>query len=1252
MKDQVYISAAPHPFRQARVDLYAPEGLSISEMLMLHHIRTDIGRTRIFINDEYIPKEMWPRIRPKATAMLTVCITPEGGGGGGKNPLRTVLSIAVLVAGNFVAGAFATNLALGIFGGGVATTGQVAFTSALITGAIGIAGNLLINAIAPPPKPKLNALSSIGSNAKDSPTLFIEGARNDLRPFGVTPCALGHHRFVPPLGAQNYSETIGNQQYVRQIFLWGYGPVDIPYLESSLKIGDTPLSDFDDVEFETIYAENSAPDISLYPFSVSQIDLSIKLTEEGGYQLRTTDDETDEIIIDLTFPQGLAKFDNQGKKRSKSVTVEFEYAPQGTSNWTSIETRTFNRATTAAIRESIRKTVSRGQYDVRLRRITADTNSTQIFDDVFWTSLRSIRNESPIAEENLVVTAVRMRATDQLNGAIDTLSGELKRICLDWDSGTSSWILRATNNPASLFRWILQGPANHRPLPDSRIDLEALQAWHVFCEENEFSFNAVIDYESAVKEVLSDITSAGRASPTIIDGKWSVVVDQEKTIPVQHFTPRNSWGYQGEKSFPDIAHAFRVQFLNEEQDWHQDERIVYDDGYDEDNATKYETLELFGITSPEQVYKHAREHIASVRLRPETHSFYVDIENLVATRGDLIRFSHDVPLVGLKTGRVKSLITDPQDPSMVTQLVLDEWVEMAEGQLYSCRFRLSDGTSTVHNVKTDLSKTNTLTFVTAISISEAAEAGDLFMFGERQRETIELVIRSIEAGSDLSARLRCVNAAPEIFQASKGSIPPFNSFITAPPEFARPKAPIIEKIQTGEEVQIVNLDGSIGTRMVVTLKNQNLGPVEPIVRIRQIEEDDYHDADILSRTSEKIVLENLENGQIYDLKIFYRRLGSSLASNSLISTPALVNGLTFQGITEPPSDVENFNITVRGETVYLSWDRVKAIDLSHYEIRYSKDTLTPSWSSSVPLFPLPDKTSTGTSYPSAIGSYLIKAVDRGDRKSTNAAIVITTIGSLANLNVVETIDEHDAWGGTHNATRIDQDVLKLGSLQPIDEWGSVDDIVLWDMGYDRLLESEGIYNFAEYLDLGAVYTSVLSAALEVTGSNELDRIDVWSAIDERENWDGADPSKFNVILEVRTTQDNPSNSPAWTPWQPLTIGEYTARAFEFRLVLISLETNVTPSVSQVSVTIDMEDRVQSGDDITVPSEGSTIQFETPFRALKGLSLSIDNLRNDERYEIPPELKTASGFFIRFFDANDNGISRTCSYLAKGYGKQS
>src|SRR5690606_28353902 len=93
-----------------------------------------------------------------------------------------------------------------------------------------------------------------------------------------------------------------------------------------------------------------------------------------------------------------------------------------------------------------------------------------------------------------------------------------------------------------------------------------------------------------------------------------------------------------------ISHGFMVRFPSEEADYQEDEIIVYDDGYDESNATRFETLTLKGITNPEQAWRFGRFHIAQARLRQKLHHIEVDFEHLASLRGDLVHVQNDVML--------------------------------------------------------------------------------------------------------------------------------------------------------------------------------------------------------------------------------------------------------------------------------------------------------------------------------------------------------------------------------------------------------------------------------------------------------------------------------------------------------------------------------------------------------------------------------------------------------------------------------
>ncbi len=1360
-EENIHLSIAPHPFLVERLDSNITAGLSIFDIL--HASQPDIFslcHAHVFINDDYIPREKWHLVTPKAGTTLQVRVVPMGGGGGGKNPLRAVLSIAVLASTSFLGTALA-GTAFGqasLFG----ITG-----SRLVTGALSFAGRLALNAIAPPSSKKS------GSTVKDSPTLFIQGARNQTQPFGRIPQVLGKYRMIPPMGARPYTETIGNDQYLRMLFVWGYGPLDI----SDIKIGETPIVEFDGVEIEHRQGFDSDTPLSLYSQSVLQNDLQVTLKQVDGYNIRTTEIDADEISVDITLSHGLMIFDSNGKKQSRSVQLEIQYALAGTGDWSAgvsgfknvasqttanfetpgvrnyrsgqstfagryykrIDFIVIDKATgvvsviqgskkigfdvngdivfaatepdlpsipdtkvkiakvihvgdtlfseliderdlslvgsviensadflptiqankiqlaagglqfhaieitgkqSNALRHSVRFSVPKGQYDVRVKRITADTTSSSVFDTTVWTALRTIRHEAPINMSGLAMTALRIKATDQLSGMIDRFNAVVESIVPDWDG--ENWVEQATANPASLFRHVLQGNANARPLIDSRIDIGKLEEWHVICADNDREFNSIIDYQASVRDILLEVTAAGRASPSVIDGKWGVITDKLQTVPIQHFTPRNSFDFQGERQFDDFPHALRVRFANSEKGWQQDEMLVFDDGYDSSNATLFETLELSGITSPEQVWKDGRYHIATARLRPETYSFSTDIEYIVCTRGDLIRFTHDVPLFGLKTARVKS-VTD--DTINVTAVELDETVEMEVGKSYSIRFRKNDGSSLVESVLTVAGETKILSFVTPFPIANTPLSGDLAMFGETGKESVELIVQSIRPSNDLSAKLTCVDAAPAIHGADSGTIPDFDSNITIPTELQRPPSPVIMDIQSGSEVMIRGASGNFIPRIVI-----NLEPIEVNydfdikVFIRSADESFFSSAEFTRIAKNTISISNIETGVVYDIKFVYLRLDGWSSKATIIANYAVI------GTGGLPSDIENFRINILGDTAHLSWDRSVNIDLSHYYIRFSEAVSGAVWDSSVDLVTHVSSSTTSVSVPASAGSYLIKAVDIQGQESENAIIITSTIASLLGQNQIAIVDEAPSFNGSKVNMFATNNALQLIGQDIVDDWANLDQVLDFDLG-DNGFRQSGSYTFDEVFDLGAVYTSTLSPSISVVGLDVSTVIDQWNNVDYMGTWDNSTASQaWSSIIELRTTDDNPIDVGAvWSEWTPFIIGDYTARGFDFRVSVVTTDINVTPVISGLSVKIDMPDRIIGVEDITSSASGTSILFTQGFKNIPAIAVSAQNMQTGDYYTITNT--ATSGFDIRFFDSLGVGIIRTFDYVAKGYGQE-
>lgn len=347
-----------------------------------------------------------------------------------------------------------------------------------------------------------------------------------------------------------------------------------------------------------------------------------------------------------------------------------------------------------------------------------------------------------------------------------------------------------TSNPASHYREVLQGSANKRPCADSRLDLTALQTWHTYARSNGYMHNGIYDKPSTVFETLRTIAAVGRAGFFQKDDLYSVILDRPQTTPVQHFTPRNSWNFKSTKAFPDLPQALRVRYANMLKDYQIDEIIVYDDGYNAGNTTRFELLdEAAGVAAPvfdfntgqatpgSQPWRDGRYHLAQARLRPETYELTADFENIVCTRGDLVYVVHDVPQWGRGFGRITALNID-YGRRIVLGCTVDDRV-FGDG-VHQCviRVRTPEANSKLINVGIiPIAGTNQLTFTSLVNDARVCAVGSLFMFGFLNQESVQLLVTAIEPHEDLTATLYLQDYAPAVYSAEQSGQPPYLSSI-------------------------------------------------------------------------------------------------------------------------------------------------------------------------------------------------------------------------------------------------------------------------------------------------------------------------------------------------------------------------------------------------------------------------------------------------------------------------------------------
>ena len=360
---------------------------------------------------------------------------------------------------------------------------------------------------------------------------------------------------------------------------------------------------------------------------------------------------------------------------------------------------------------------------------------------------------------------------------------------------------------------------------------------------------------------------------------------------------------------------------------------------------------------------------------------------------------------------------------------------------------------------------------------------------------------------------------------------------------------------------------------------------------------------------------NVIDQKVYDVRV---KAVSSFGTSSTYVTAQR----TIVGSILPPSDVTDFSCNIINGEAHLSWEQISDLDLAYYQIRYSTLTSGATWQNSVSLVEKVSRPATSIVVPARVGSYCIKSVDKLGNFSLNETIIATNVTSIGNFNNITTQSENPNFTGTKTNLTLDSNLLRLTNLG-----------------------SNGTYEFASVIDIGAVHTSRITATLAQFAENPTQLFDSESGDfdDKTGSFDGDSPSNSNAHLEIAVSNDNST----FTEFKNFVIGDYTSRYLKFRLVLISRDGVTTPVISQATVTVDMEDRIQSGNDIASGATTKTVAFTNPYKTANyAVGITGQGMATGDFFLV--ESKTINGFNVTFKNASNTVISRTFDFIAKGF----
>ncbi|MCL1812218.1 MAG: hypothetical protein FWG29_01710, partial [Treponema sp.] len=775
----VKLISLSNPLRDDRVEQEIPAGQSIRDIYfglatgyVLSQCRCQVDGA-IITDFEYIPPD---------GSTVTIKVVPLGGGGDGK-AVGSILGGVLAVFGAVIS---------------IASAGMLTPVGALLIGtgvSLILSGTFLL-LYEPPDLPQFKS-----NTPQTRPGL--QGAKNQPRPYGYVPVLFGRSLLTPDMAAGYYISILNNEQYLTQLFCAGYANMSIEL--DSFKLGDTKLVELSvtkdiqailsggDPVIQMELLSDGSPS-TLYPRRVKQIQVSRPLKQTlddgtSGAVIVTTPADTTKIDLNFTFNSGLFGINDSGDVVSVGIRIllwikpadapdsqylHFGYINGSNSDLWGSSKKSLFRAFSAP--------VTSGAWTVKVEHGGALGSATHRYDDCFFATLNAFQDGPPVspdAAKNIQLIALKVKATDRINGVIDNFNFIAQAVVPVYSgngSGPSAWEPALTRNPAAALLYALQGPINRRTVDDAYIDWKTLEAWFLWCDTYRYFCSAVLSNKTTLMELLKQICFIGRAEPVRKDGRFSVIQDIIRPVHFQLITPKNSIDYSQTLGFPYIPQALEMQFVDETSGFKEDVRKVFNTptGEQEDSdPSDFQGVVLWGVTDARQAFLLGRYQYACLLNRPRVHTIILDFEYLTADKGQWIKYSGDTAMSGIAWGRIKEVI---QTGSVITALVLDEMVQMEEGKSYRIRIRTAQNNQGEYAVIYRPEYTNYLLLDEPIPISFGAAVENLYAFGETGLVTLDLLIVDIEPVSMDQARLKCVDYAPEIFGVDMPNyvIPPWN----------------------------------------------------------------------------------------------------------------------------------------------------------------------------------------------------------------------------------------------------------------------------------------------------------------------------------------------------------------------------------------------------------------------------------------------------------------------------------------------
>ena len=731
--------------------------------------------------------------------------------------------------------------------------------------------------------------------------------------------------------AQEAPDSLRSKAYARVVDLISEGEIEglVDGLQS-VYLDDTPIqnadgtTNFSGVTLETRDGTQQQSYVPGFSSVENEVPVGVEIKASQPVVRSITDPDVDAVRIKVSVGQLTNQDTTNGDLNGSAVSFSIDRQVSGGGFVEVINDTISGKTTTKYQRSYYVPLTGNGPWEIRVRRITADSTSSAIQNKTYLDSYTEVV-ESKLRYPNSALVALRVDASQF--SAIPRRSYDMKllrvRVPVNYDPGTRTYSgvwngnfkIAWTDNPAWCFydlvtstRYGLGGY-----IPESQVDKWALYRVAQYCDqlvpnglggfEPRFTCNLYLQTREQAYKVVQDMASIFRGMVYWSGGAITVTQDAPSDA-VYQFAPGNvvdgEFAYQG--SSAKARHTVALVTWNDPDDFYR-QKVEYVE--DAAGIARYGIVQsdvvALGCTARGQAHRVGKWLLFSEQSESEIVTFRTGLEGAVVRPGDIIKVADPVRGGMRLGGRIAA--------ATASTVTLDQ--ELPADLPWRLSVVLPNGTVEERLVGPVSGRTLTVT----IPFSSVPQVDAIWMLASSIIEPQLFRVVSVAERDPGVHEVTALAHNPSKYAAIEeglalqprsitvlSDIPPPPTGLAMQESLYRVK----DQAQVLVQVSWTEVQTAIAYRLSYRVAGGNFVSL-PLTSANYAE------------------IRDAQEGQ-YEFSL--RAIGITRKE----SIPATLSGVVL-GKTLPPSDVTGFTVQRRVSDLMIAWDELQDADLSGYEVR-------------------------------------------------------------------------------------------------------------------------------------------------------------------------------------------------------------------------------------------------------------------------------------------------------------------------------